>query len=130
MRKGLLIRNLVLWEVFLFLSLIHISFDEINEKAGILIAEGIKNLRNNNVETIPGYDGEYGKVNVISQKDRDRIFGQIKLFDDESSITVKNKNSDVKKILHTIKEERTTETNEENYGLNEEPVSYTHLCRC
>lgn len=96
------------------------SFDEINEKAGILIAEGIKNLRNNNVETIPGYDGEYGKVNVISQKDRDRIFGQIKLFDDESSITVKNKNSDVKKILHTIKEEKPTEINEENYGLNEE----------
>lgn len=99
------------------------SIDEIREKAGLLLAEGINNLRNNKVEAIPGYDGEYGKVNVITQKDRDRIFGQIKLFADDAELTVEKKKVSFKKMEIFEKEEEYEESNNLNYGLNDEQWS-------
>lgn len=43
------------------------------------IARGILNVRNGNVEIIPGYDGMYGKVNVYKEEDEKRE-KQLELF--------------------------------------------------
>jgi len=39
-----------------------IDYSYIRKHAGYKLSESIKNLRENNVERIPGYDGKYGKI--------------------------------------------------------------------
>lgn len=65
--------------------------DLIEEKAGALVAQGIKNLREGKVEAIAGYDGEYGKISVLSSADRDKIEGQLKLFEFDENTDKKPK---------------------------------------
>ena len=92
-----------------------VPIDEIKEKAGTLIAEGIQNLREGKVEANPGYDGEYGKVCVISQQDRDRIAGQLKLFPDEIMPVEKNKRTPERKPVKEKKkasDKKSSELNE------------------
>lgn len=43
------------------------------------IAKGIVNVRKGNVEILPGYDGEYGKVKVLREEDK-RVEKQLSLF--------------------------------------------------
>lgn len=57
--------------------------EEIEQAAGPLVAEGIRRLRSGNVEVNPGYDGEYGRVRILSQDDIDRLTGQLRFFEDE-----------------------------------------------
>ena len=64
--------------------------DEIEKRAGELIAAGIKNLREGKVEAAAGFDGEYGKVTVLSAEERDRIEGQLTI-DGLGGITEKRK---------------------------------------
>lgn len=42
--------------------------EDIERQAGSLIGEGIRRLRKGQVERIPGYDGEYGKIRIFSRK--------------------------------------------------------------
>ena len=42
-----------------------ISIEEIKGAAGAEIAEGIRRFREGNVTRIPGYDGEFGKIQVL-----------------------------------------------------------------
>lgn len=53
--------------------------EEIERQAGLLVAEGVRRLRNGRVDVSPGYDGEYGKVTLISKADMDRLTGQMSL---------------------------------------------------
>ncbi|MDD5945648.1 MAG: UvrD-helicase domain-containing protein [Clostridia bacterium] len=64
----------------------------IAQKAGELVACGIKNIREGKADAKAGYDGEYGKISVLCADDRDRIAGQLKLFADTAG-TVKKKDS-------------------------------------
>jgi uncharacterized protein (TIGR00375 family) len=54
--------------------------EDIELKAGPLVAEGIKRLRSGNVEVLPGYDGEYGKVKILDRSEIDRLSGQLGFF--------------------------------------------------
>jgi len=44
------------------------------------ITEGIASVREGKVNIIPGHDGVYGKIKIFSEKERDKAFGQKKLF--------------------------------------------------
>ena len=68
-------------------------------KAGELIAAGIKNLREGKVEAAAGFDGEYGKVTVLSAEERDRIEGQLTI-DGLGGVTEKKKRPEGKKCLN------------------------------
>ena len=46
-----------------------------------LVAEGVRRMRNGKVRIAPGYDGEYGRIEVFSDEERRRIEGQSQLFD-------------------------------------------------
>ena len=63
--------------------LLEAPVEEIEQAAGPLVAEGIRRLRSGNVEVNPGYDGEYGRVRILSQDDIDRLTGQLRFFEDE-----------------------------------------------
>ena len=43
-----------------------VPLEEIQQVAGSCVAEGIRRLRNGQVHRIPGYDGEYGKILLLS----------------------------------------------------------------
>ncbi len=57
-----------------------IPVEDIRKAGGPLIAEGISRLREGRVERTPGFDGEYGKISLLSQEDRSSLEGQISLF--------------------------------------------------
>ena len=46
----------------------NVPSEDIKSCAGERIAEGIENVRTGNVKRIPGYDGEYGKIELLDEK--------------------------------------------------------------
>ena len=45
----------------------NVPSEDIKSCAGERIAEGIENVRTGNVKRIPGYDGEYGKIELFEE---------------------------------------------------------------
>lgn len=63
-----------------FSILREIPIEDIRQNAGPLIAEGIDRLRKGWVQRIPGFDGEYGKIGLLTPDDISRLQGQMSLF--------------------------------------------------
>ena len=53
--------------------------EDIERRAGALVAEGIRRLRAGRVDIRPGYDGEYGKISIISKEEAPLLLGQLSL---------------------------------------------------
>jgi len=62
-----------------FKILLEIPEDTLKKECPLRIAQGILNTRNRNVEITPGYDGEYGKVNVFKEGE-EKAEKQLELF--------------------------------------------------
>ena len=63
-----------------FKILHNLSIDDI-EKAGIpLLGEAVNRMRKKKVTIFPGYDGEYGKVKIFRQGEKEKLLGQKQLF--------------------------------------------------
>ncbi len=63
-----------------FTILRQIPVEDIRQTAGPLIAEGIDRLRQGHVMRTPGFDGEYGKIGLLTPEDISSLEGQISLF--------------------------------------------------
>lgn len=61
--------------------------EDIKNVAGIYIKEGIEKLRKGQVERIPGYDGQYGTINLLNKSEINSLSGQLNFFN-ELSITL------------------------------------------
>lgn len=46
-----------------------------------LVAEGVRRMRTGELEILPGYDGEYGTIQIFSDDERGQLSGQTFLFD-------------------------------------------------
>jgi len=58
----------------------HLDADAI-EQAGIpLLAEAVQRMRRREIDVIPGYDGEYGRVRIFKDHERQLLMGQQSLF--------------------------------------------------
>ena len=57
-----------------------IPVSDIQKASGTLIAEGVRRVREGQVQIAAGYDGEYGKVHIFSDQERDTIDQQFTLF--------------------------------------------------
>ncbi len=58
----------------------HLEADRI-EQAGIpLLSEAILRMRENRMDIIPGFDGEYGRIKIFSAHERKHLLGQRSLF--------------------------------------------------
>jgi len=54
---------------------------EILDDAGIpLLGEAISRVRRSEIDIIPGFDGEFGKIKIFGQDERNRLLGQKSLF--------------------------------------------------
>lgn len=74
------------------------AVSEIARKGGPLLAEGIRRLRAGEVETRPGYDGEYGVISVLREDDRLALQGQAALFETESKLGSWRKNTSLREV--------------------------------
>ncbi len=63
-----------------FAILREIPIEDIRRAAGPLVAEGIRRLRRGEVERTPGFDGEYGKISLLSAEDISSLEGQMSFF--------------------------------------------------
>ncbi len=53
---------------------------DIENKAGPLVAEGIRRLRCGKVDIEPGYDGKYGKIKILDKNEISQLFGQMSFY--------------------------------------------------
>lgn len=58
-----------------------LPIDEIERTAGKAIAEGIRRMRAGEVGLSPGFDGEYGKVQLMNEDERRALTGQMTFLD-------------------------------------------------
>lgn len=64
-----------------FAILREIPVEEIRRHSGHLLAEGIRRLRNGEVKRLPGFDGEYGTIQLFEPEELANTDGQISLFE-------------------------------------------------
>jgi len=63
------------------LSILHNLSPKAIDKAGIpLLGEAIKRMRRGKIDISPGYDGEFGRVKIFKDQERERLMGQKSLF--------------------------------------------------
>ena len=53
--------------------------EDIERRAGALVAEGVRRLRAGRVDIRPGYDGEYGKISIVAKEEAPLLLGQLSL---------------------------------------------------
>ncbi|MCP4578707.1 MAG: UvrD-helicase domain-containing protein, partial [Deltaproteobacteria bacterium] len=56
------------------------SIDSLDRANIPLLGEAIKRVRTQKIHVSPGYDGEFGKVQIFTQQERESLFGQRSLF--------------------------------------------------
>ena len=76
-----------------------------------LVAEGVRRMRAGEVMISPGYDGEYGKIQVFSDEERKQFEGQARLFDLGAAVDTRALDAaDVMEAMAEEEQEGKTET--------------------
>jgi uncharacterized protein (TIGR00375 family) len=74
-----------------------IPLEEIQSQSNALLAEGFRRVRAGEIKIRPGFDGEYGKVKLFDDRDRQKFKAQTSLFGLEDSPTGKGRKGDREK---------------------------------
>ena len=62
-----------------FKVLLHAPLDDIERAGSLLIREAVSRMRAGTVHIAPGYDGEYGKVRIFEDAEREEIIKRMKV---------------------------------------------------
>jgi len=57
-------------------AVLHAKHDALKKVAGERVAEGIRRVEQGKVKKVAGYDGEYGKIIIFGEKEKEREAGQ------------------------------------------------------
>jgi len=89
------------------LKILHaLTIDEINKGGIPLLAEAIKRMRENRVNIVPGFDGEYGRIKVFRPGELDSLRGQESLFVMPAYDSIKKKKETTIKVAKkTVKKD-------------------------
>lgn len=96
-------------------------FEDIRHIAGVCAEEGIRRLRAGQVRVIPGFDGEYGRVSILSPEEIGILSGQTSLFGGMENPAVRPAApSGIKrgKKRETPAKKAVKKAGEEHWGLN------------
>jgi DNA helicase II / ATP-dependent DNA helicase PcrA len=63
-----------------FEALLNASPEQIEQTGSAELAEGIKRVRQENIQIEPGYDGEYGRIKIFNDEERSNFSKQASLF--------------------------------------------------
>lgn len=108
--------------------------EEIRRVSGTRIAEGIRRLRQGQVERIPGFDGEYGIIRLFSPEELENTEGQMSFFDllgtgGSPARAPKAEPDGMPDPEKTAEEKKTAEgEREKSVGLNPEQEQAVTLC--
>jgi DNA helicase II / ATP-dependent DNA helicase PcrA len=87
-------------------SILHSMSEKDLSKAPVpLLKEAVLKIRENKVTLIPGFDGEFGKIKIFDEKERENLLFQTKLFSLPAS-KKKPKKPDREKVKKTILKKR------------------------
>ena len=95
-----------------FAILREVPVEDIRKAAGPLVAEGIRRLREGKVKRTPGFDGEYGKIGLLSPEDISSLEGQMSFFTAEE-LQLMKKGSGKKQVPEAFGQQIETEKAEE-----------------
>lgn len=88
--------------------------EQIGQVAGVCVQEGIKRLRQGKVTRVPGYDGEYGTIQLLTKEEIDGFQGQINLLSTcGQNFTVKKEEKPAFSAPQPTEEVEQTEKNQE-----------------
>lgn len=93
--------------------------EDIERAAGKGVAEGIRRLRAGQVERSPGFDGEYGKITLLSPDEMDMLVGQTSLFGKEE----KNLKRTRSRVSASQREKKTAPSVEKDENASEDLLS-------
>ncbi len=94
--------------------------DDIERAAGPCVAEGIRRLRAGQVRRVPGFDGRYGTIGLLSPDEIERLSGQSSLFGEENAVTAPKRKTKASTIRAKAPAPAPDQAAEAPAALNEE----------
>ena len=74
-----------------FTLLMEAPAEDIKKKCGYMISEAVRRMRDNEVNPLPGYDGEFGTIRIFNEGELESLSGQSNLFGFEASKMTKRR---------------------------------------
>jgi DNA helicase II / ATP-dependent DNA helicase PcrA len=100
-----------------------IPLHEIEKVGGTMLAEGIRRMREGEVQIAAGYDGEFGKITLFSDQERTKFSSQTAIFQEEPSALTEEENS-VEPISLIQDKEENYKTQTDNNSKQTNQVKY------
>lgn len=95
--------------------------EEIQRFAGPCITEGVRRVRAGEITALPGYDGEFGKIQILSPEEVEAFSGQTSLFGvPAAKKKIISKPSPLKKEKSAPKENKDAKAPSLLFGLNDQ----------
>jgi len=96
---------------------------EIEKVGGTMLAEGIRRMREGEVQIAAGYDGEFGKIKLFSDQERTKFSSQTAIFQEES-MALNEEETSVEPISLIREKEENYKTQTENNSNQTKQVKY------
>ncbi len=74
-----------------FTFLRDVPVEDIQKKYGYVMSEAVRRMRENKVNPVPGYDGEFGTIRIFNDGELDSLLGQSNLFGFKASKMTRRK---------------------------------------